>query len=81
MSVNDLDVLENAHQYYIKAVNYSYRASFMPPAFIIFILALFLHKLKYNSNKGSNKQKNSEEELIKEIESENENENENENRK
>jgi len=78
VSVNDLQTLENAHEHYIKAVNYSYRATFLPPALIIFILSLFLHKLRYNSKNSkntSNKQKLSEEDLIKNPEKEDNNSN------
>jgi len=76
VSVNDLNTLENAHHHYIKAVNFSYRATFLPPAFIIFVLSLFLHKLKYNSkSSSSNKQKSSEENLIKDPKKDNNNNN------
>jgi len=66
VSVNDLQILKDGRHHYIKAVNFSYIATFLPPALLIFILSFFLTKLKFKSKKASTKQKSSEEELIKE---------------
>ncbi|ORX86273.1 MFS general substrate transporter [Anaeromyces robustus] len=66
VSVNDLKTLENAPYHYIKAVNFSYIATFLPPAVIIFIFSFLLTKLKFKSKKVLDKQKSSEEELVKE---------------
>jgi len=54
-SVNDIKILENAPHHYVKAVNFSYIATFVPPAMIMFLLSFFLTKLKFISkNKNSN---------------------------
>ncbi|ORX50745.1 MFS general substrate transporter [Piromyces finnis] len=46
-SINNLDHLENGQQYYANAIDFAYRATFLPPVIIMFIISFFFTKLRY----------------------------------